>query len=95
MAGLRTGPSRACGYQFFTIEAALSVASWEKYAMAEDNKGQVERRRAARAALHLSATLREGSRKAEARVIDMSTHGCRVECSCVVADGSWVWLAIE
>lgn len=63
--------------------------------MAEDNKGQVERRRAARAALHLSATLREGSRKAEARVIDMSTHGCRVECSCVVADDSWVWLAIE
>jgi len=46
---------------------------------------QPERRRAARTALHLDATLRDGSRKAPARVIDMSTHGCRVECSTVVA----------
>jgi PilZ domain-containing protein len=63
--------------------------------MAQTNQGQVERRRAARAALHLSATLRDGTRKAPARVIDMSTHGCRVECSTVVADGSWVWLGID
>lgn len=63
--------------------------------MAEPLQQQVERRRAARAALHLTATLRDGSRKAPARVIDMSTHGCRVECSCVVADDSQVWLAIE
>ena len=63
--------------------------------MAEQIQGQVERRRAARTALHLSATMREGSRKAEARVLDMSTHGCRIECSCVVADDSWVWLAID
>lgn len=46
---------------------------------------QPDRRRAARTALHLDATLRDGSRKAPARVIDMSTHGCRVECSTVVA----------
>lgn len=63
--------------------------------MAEQIQGQVERRRAARTALHLSATMREGSRKAEAKVLDMSTHGCRIECSCVVADDSWVWLAID
>ena len=53
---------------------------------------QPERRRAARTALHLHATMRDGSRKAEARVIDMSTHGCRIACSTVVADDHWVWL---
>ena len=52
----------------------------------------VERRRAARTALHLEATMRDGSRKAPARVLDMSTHGCRVQCSTVVAKDSWVWL---
>ena len=55
----------------------------------------VERRRAARAALHLDATMRDGSRKSPARVIDMSTHGCRIECSTVVADDSKVWLGID
>jgi hypothetical protein len=63
--------------------------------MAQVNEGQVERRRAARTALHLGATMRDGSRKAPARVIDMSTRGCRIECSTVVADNSWVWLGIE
>jgi hypothetical protein len=53
---------------------------------------QPERRRSARTALHLDATMRDGSRKAEARVIDISTHGCRIACSTVVADNSWVWL---
>ena len=56
---------------------------------------KVERRRATRTALHLSATFRDGSRRATARVLDMSTHGCRVECSTAVAADSWVWLAIE
>jgi hypothetical protein len=55
----------------------------------------MERRRAARAAIHLSATMREGNRKAPARVIDMSIRGCRIECSTVVADDSWVWLGID
>lgn len=63
--------------------------------MAEPLQSPVERRRAARTALHLGATLRDGSRKAPARVIDMSTNGARVECSTVVADESWVWLAID
>jgi hypothetical protein len=55
---------------------------------------QPERRRAARAALHLDATMRDGNRKAEARVIDLSTHGCRVQCSTIVADDSKVWLSL-
>jgi len=57
--------------------------------------GQPERRRANRAALNLSATMRDGSRsKARVRVIDISTHGCRIECTTPVSDESCVWLAI-
>lgn len=63
--------------------------------MAQPNQGRVERRRADRSALHLDATMREGTRKAPARVIDMSTGGCRIECSTVVTDGAWVWLGVE
>jgi hypothetical protein len=55
---------------------------------------QPERRRAARAALHIDATMRDGNRKAPARVLDISTHGCRVACSTVVADDSMVWLSL-
>jgi hypothetical protein len=39
--------------------------------------------------------MRDGNRKAPARVLDMSTNGCRIECSAVVADGNWVWLGID
>jgi len=57
--------------------------------------GQPDRRRANRAALNLSATMRDGSRaKARVRVIDISTHGCRIECTTPVADESCIWLAI-
>jgi PilZ domain len=56
---------------------------------------QPERRRSARTALHLNATMRDGSRKAPARVIDMSPHGCRIACSTVVADDHMVWLTLE
>ena len=55
---------------------------------------QPERRRSARTALHLNATLRDGNRKAPARVIDLSTHGCRIACSTVVADDHMVWLVL-
>lgn len=42
--------------------------------------GQPERRRAPRSALRLNATIREpGRSRAGARVIDISTHGCRIE----------------
>lgn len=58
--------------------------------------GQLERRRANRAALNLTATLREGSRsKTQVRLIDISTHGCRVECTSPVTDDSCVWLNIS
>lgn len=63
--------------------------------MGQAAERQTDRRRANRIALHLAATLREGSRKSQARVIDISTHGCRVECPSVLADGAQVWLGIE
>jgi hypothetical protein len=57
--------------------------------------GQAERRRASRTALSLSATMREGSRsKVQVRVIDISTHGCRVQCTSAVTNDSQVWLSI-
>ena len=62
--------------------------------MAQPNPGQVERRRTERSALLLAATMRDGSRKAPARVIDMSTHGCRIECSSVVSNDRFVLLGI-
>lgn len=66
--------------------------------MASANKQsglQPDRRRATRAALSLSATMREGSRsKVQVRVIDLSTHGCRIECTSGVADDTCVWLSI-
>ncbi len=56
---------------------------------------QPERRRANRAALSLAATMREGSRgKVRVRLIDISTHGCRVECSSTVAADTRLWLNI-
>ena len=57
--------------------------------------GQPERRRATRAALSLTATMREGSRnKVQVRIIDISTHGCRVECTSAVPVDANVWLTI-
>ena len=54
-----------------------------------------DRRRANRAALRLAATMREGSRgKVQVRLIDISTHGARVECSSTVAVDAWLWLNI-
>jgi PilZ domain-containing protein len=56
---------------------------------------QQDRRRANRAALSLSATMREGSRtKVQVRVIDLSTHGCRIECTSAVPVDACVWLSI-
>ena len=56
---------------------------------------QNDRRRVARSALRLTATMRDArSSRVRARVIDMSTHGCRIECTTMVEDGSWVWLNI-
>jgi hypothetical protein len=63
--------------------------------MAETAQLPQERRRVERLALRLTATMRDGrNSRVRARVIDMSTHGCRIECSTVVEDGSWIWLGI-
>lgn len=63
--------------------------------MAPPPKGQPERRKVERSALRLNAMMRDGTKsRVKARVIDMSTHGCRIECTSAVKDDSWVWLAI-
>jgi hypothetical protein len=39
--------------------------------------------------------MREGSKsRVQARVIDISTHGCRIECTSSVAADAWIWLSI-
>ena len=56
---------------------------------------RTDRRRANRAALRLSATIREGGRsRTQVRLIDISTHGCRIECTSMMAEDSWIWLGI-
>lgn len=63
--------------------------------MAQASKGQSERRRVLRLALRLTATMRDGrNSRVRARVIDMSTNGCRIECTSKVEDNSWIWLSI-
>jgi len=63
--------------------------------MAQPKKAQEERRSVERLALRLNATMRDGTKtRVRVRVIDMSTNGCRVECTSSVEDGSWVWLSI-
>ena len=57
--------------------------------------GQPDRRRAPRTALRLNASIREPGRgRVSARVIDISTHGCRIEAMPSVATDSWVLLSI-
>lgn len=63
--------------------------------MSQSADSQTERRRVERLALRLTATMRDGrNSRVQARVIDMSTHGCRIECTQKVDDDSWVWLSI-
>ena len=63
--------------------------------MAQAAQVQPDRRRVERTALRLTATMRDGTRsRVKVRVIDMSTNGCRIECSSSVEDDSWVWLSI-
>lgn len=58
-------------------------------------EGQADRRRAPRAALRLSATMRESGRSRVAvRLIDISTHGCRVETPSAASSDTWLWLSI-
>ena len=54
-----------------------------------------ERRRAARAGLRLSATFREpGRSRVGVKVIDISTHGCRIEAQSGASADTWVLLSI-
>ena len=57
--------------------------------------GQEERRRAPRTGLRLSATIREpGRSRVGVKVIDISTHGCRVEAQSSSTPDTWVMLSI-
>ena len=57
--------------------------------------GHPDRRRAERAALRLNATMRETGRgRVTARVIDISTHGCRIEAGSGASVETWLWLSI-
>jgi hypothetical protein len=56
---------------------------------------QAERRRAPRAALRLTASIREpGRSRTGAKVIDLSTHGCRIEAMPGATTDSWILLSI-
>jgi hypothetical protein len=58
-------------------------------------EGEPERRRAPRNALRLNATIREpGRSRTGAKVIDISTHGCRIEALPGATTDSWVLLSI-
>ena len=57
--------------------------------------GVEERRRAPRAGLRLSATIREpGRSRVGVKVIDISTHGCRIEAQSSSTPDTWVMLSI-
>jgi hypothetical protein len=54
-----------------------------------------ERRRVHRTALRLSATIREpGRSRVGVRVIDISTHGCRIETTSGATPDTWLLLSI-
>ncbi|HEX2802519.1 MAG TPA: PilZ domain-containing protein [Sphingomicrobium sp.] len=58
-------------------------------------EGQPERRRVHRIALRLNATIREpGRSRVGVRLIDISTHGCRIESTAGASRDSWVLLSI-
>jgi hypothetical protein len=56
---------------------------------------ETDRRRAERAALRLNATIREpGRSRVGVRLIDISTHGCRIEATCTLSPNTWLLLSI-
>ena len=57
--------------------------------------GSPDRRRAPRMAIRLNASIREpGRSRTGARLIDISTHGCRVEVTSGASQDTWVMLSI-
>ena len=58
-------------------------------------EGQDERRRVPRTALRLNASIREpGRSRVGVRVIDISTHGCRIEATTGTNADTWILLSI-
>ena len=58
-------------------------------------EGQPDRRRAPRASLRLSASIREPGRgRTGVRIIDLSTHGCQIEATQGASADTWVLLSI-
>ncbi|WP_431850588.1 PilZ domain-containing protein [Allosphingosinicella sp.] len=56
---------------------------------------KVESRRAPRFACDLSASVRDRGRpRSPARVLDISTDGCRIEALATFTSGSWIWLSL-
>ena len=69
--------------------AALGMTNSRKAEKAED------RRRVERSALRLDASIREPGRgRVQVRLIDISTHGCRIEATSGPNPDSWVLLSI-
>ena len=64
--------------------------------VATQPQGHPDRRRANRAALRLNATMRTGGGKSrvQVRLIDISTHGCRIDCTSTVEADTWIWLSV-
>jgi PilZ domain len=61
----------------------------------ERPESQPERRRAPRTALRLGASIRESGRsRVSAKLIDISTHGCRIEATSGASADTWVMLSI-
>ena len=59
-------------------------------------KSQADRRRVERSALRLEASIREPGRgRVSVRLIDISTHGCRIEATSGPNPDSWVLLSIS
>src|SRR5919107_5740455 len=57
--------------------------------------GQPERRRTPRTGLRLSASIREpGRSRTAAKLIDISTHGCRIEATSGASADTWLMLTI-
>src|SRR4051812_24706935 len=60
-----------------------------------DSAVRPERRRAPRTALRLSASVREpGRSRTAAKLIDISTHGCRIEATSGASADTWLMLSI-
>jgi hypothetical protein len=59
-------------------------------------EGQIERRRVPRFAFQVRAALRQhGDHRFHIRMIDISTHGCRIELLCGQKLSPTVWLYLE